>query len=343
MIGLQGYGYFSPDTDIPEGLIPARITEIHRELYTAVCEKAEIRAALKGSFFHQAEDRSDYPAVGDFVLVRYNSNGNSLIEKVLPRKSKFSRTDYSGHAAKHVKTILEQVVAANFDYVFIMSSLNQDFNVNRIARYITQARRSGGIPVVILTKADLCADWEGQLTAIQEIAGDIDIVPLSSRTGMGLDQLSRYAQPGKTIVFLGMSGVGKSSLLNALAGENIMAVKEIRGDDARGRHATTHRQLVRLPSGAMVIDTPGMRELGLWDANEAIGTAFSQVEQVIAQCRFSDCHHQTEPGCAVMAALREGSLSQSQWRIYLAQKREDVFVRGKTKPPKRKNARVHNG
>lgn len=336
MIELKDYGYQSNRIDISDELIPARITEIHRELYKAVCQHGEVTANLKGSFFHHAEERSDFPAVGDFVLLKYNSNGNSSIVTVLPRKSKFSRTDFSGHGAGYVKTILEQVVAANFDYVFIMSSINQDFNSKRIARYLTQAWQSGGIPVVILTKADLCRSWDTQIAAIREIANEVDIIPLSSHTGMGLDKLSGYMQPGKTIVFLGMSGVGKSSLLNALAQDVLMTVKEIRQEDARGRHTTTHRQLIKLPSGAMIIDTPGMRELGLWDADEGISAAFTDVEELITCCRFSDCRHKTEPGCAVLAALADGSLSEKQWESYLAQKREAAFVEHKTKQRKNK-------
>ncbi len=326
MIDLQEYGYYDMNIELPEGLIPARIVEIQKALYKVVCQYGEITASLRGSFFHRAEDRCDYPAVGDFVLLKYNAMGNSGISMVLPRKSKFSRTDYAGHAAGYVKTIQEQVVAANFDYVFIMSSLNQDFNIKRIARYLTQARQSGGIPVVVLTKADLCEDCQAQIDAVKAMAGDIDIIPLSSYTGMGIQQLSHYLQPGRTIVFLGMSGVGKSSLLNVLAGETVMTVSEIREDDARGHHTTTHRQLIRLSCGSMIIDTPGMRELGLWDAEEGISMAFSDVEDLVAQCRFSDCRHKNEPGCAIKAALADGTLSPKQWDNYLAQKRETEFV-----------------
>ncbi len=336
MINLQDYGYRGSEAEIPDGLIPARITELHRELYKAVCPHGEVTATLKGSFLHSVEDKSDYPAVGDFVLLRYNEIGQSRIVKVLPRRSKFSRTDFSGHAVGYVKTILEQVVAANFDYVFIMSSLNQDFNVNRIARYLTQARLSGGIPIVILTKADLCASWEVQVEAIQELARDVEIIPISSYTRMGLDRMADYLQFGKTVVFLGMSGVGKSSLLNALAGFEVMAVSSIREGDARGRHTTTHRQLIRLPSGAMIIDTPGMRELGLWSGQEAISAAFADVEALIARCRFSDCRHQTEPGCAVLAALADGRLAAKRWESYLAQRREAAFVERKTKSDRRR-------
>jgi ribosome biogenesis GTPase len=235
----------------------------------------------------------------------------------------------SGHAAGYVKTVLEQVVAANFDYVFIVSSLNWDFNVNRIMRYLTQARQSGGQPVVILTKADLCPDFDTQMAEVRKIAPNVPIHAVSSHTGFGFDSLSEYLQPGRTLVFLGMSGVGKSSLLNALMSRKVMAVKAIREEDSRGRHTTTHRQLFMLPSGAMVIDTPGMRELGLFDAGEGISAVFADVEELFSQCRFSDCRHKTEPGCAVHAALKNGSLPRERWEQYNSQKKENKFVEDK--------------
>ena len=314
------------------------MTSVRRELYTCVCEKGEVSARLKGSFLHEAKGREDFPVVGDYVWLLYNGQGDSSIGKVLPRKSKFSRTDYSGHAAGYVKTILEQVVAANFDTVFILSSLNRDFNTKRILRYITQARHSGGKPVVVLTKADLCGGFEKEVAAVGEIAGDVAVIPISSHTGMGLEKLGPYLEPGSTVVFLGMSGVGKSSLLNALAGREVMAVKGIREEDARGRHTTTHRQLVKLPSGAYVIDTPGMREMGLWDAEEGIRSSFGEIEELITKCQFADCRHESEPGCAVKAALETGALSQKQWEYYRNQKEEAAFV-GRKAPASRRNTR----
>jgi ribosome biogenesis GTPase len=225
--------------------------------------------------------------------------------------------------------VREQVNAANFDYVFILSSLNFDLNLNRLARYLTASFQSGGFPVFILTKADLLKnadDLSANLAEVRKMARDVPVIAVSSKTGFGLDELSPFLEPAKTVVFLGSSGVGKSSLLNRLAGEELMEVKEIREDDSKGRHTTTHRQLFRLSSGALVIDTPGMRELGLWDSREGISLAFADVEELIAQCRFSNCTHETEPGCAVLAALEDGSLSPRQWKNYRAQVRESAFV-----------------
>lgn len=325
MIDLKHYGYF--ETEPPEaGLLPGRITELRREQFTVITALGEVAAVLKGAFYHNAEQRDDFPCVGDFVLLQHNESGASRIVQVLPRRSKFSRANFSGHAAGYVKTVLEQVVATNFDYVFIVSSLNHDFNVNRILRYITQAWQSGAQPVVLLTKADLAEEYHAQIYAVESASPGVPVHAISSHTGFGLDALAQYLQPGKTVVFLGMSGVGKSSLLNALMQQEVMAVKAIRDDDSRGRHTTTHRQLFMLPTGAMVIDTPGMRELGLFDAEEGIRAGFADVEELFAYCRFSDCQHKTEPGCAVHAALADGSLPQARWERYLAQKRENKFV-----------------
>jgi ribosome biogenesis GTPase / thiamine phosphate phosphatase len=225
------------------GLIPGRVTELQREQYTVITGHGEVTAILKGAFYHTVEARADFPCVGDFVWLQYNENGTSRIVKLLPRRSKFSRSDFSGHAVGYVKTVLEQVVATNFDYVFIVSSLNWDFKVSRILRYLTQTRQSGGQPVVILTKTDLNPDFTAPLAAVQKVAPDVPVHAVSSHTGFGLDALSEYLQPGKTVVILGMSGVGKSSLLNAMMNQDVMAVKDVREDDSRGRHTTSHRQL----------------------------------------------------------------------------------------------------
>lgn len=338
MMNLKTYGYTEIEST-PGGLLPGRVTELRRERFTVMTERGEVSAVLKGVFHHSAEARADFPCVGDFVLLQYNGSGDSLIVTVLPRRSKFSRADYSGHAAGYVKTVREQVVATNFDYCFILSSLNSDFNVTRIMRYLTQARQSGGQPVVILTKADLVLDFNIPLAEVKQNTPDVPVHAICSHTGLGLNELDSYLMPGKTIVFLGMSGVGKSSLLNALMERDVMKVNTIREDDSRGRHTTTHRQLFMLPSGAMVIDTPGMRELGLFAAEEGIRTGFTDVEEWFAACRFKDCRHQAEPGCAVLAALEDGSLPRERWEQYVAQQHENKFVQNKRGYLIGKNAR----
>lgn len=321
---LIDYGFIP--TMIPENAsgIPARVTAVHKERYELICEYGQTYGRLKTSIYF-GEGIESFPTTGDFVLIQYNSSCDSQIIKTLERKSKFARNDFSGHAAGYVKTVKEQVVASNFDYVFIMASLNQDFNLKRIERYLTLAWQSGAIPVVVLTKADLTDDFTEQVRAVENIAAHVGVYAISAKTGYGIEQLSEYLKPRKTIVFLGSSGVGKSSLVNALAGGEIMAVNEIRVDDSHGRHTTTHRQLIMLPSGVIIIDTPGMRELGMWDVNTGLGEAFSDVENYFGRCKFSDCRHQTEPDCAIRAAIASGELPHERWESYLELKREARF------------------
>ena len=244
-----------------EGLpgIPARVTAVHKERYEIVCARGITHARLKTKEYFV--DTQDFPTAGDFVMIHYIDNGDSLIIATLPRRTYFSRRE-PGPIPR------DQAVAANFDYVFIMQSLNQDFNPKRLERYLALSWQSGATPVILLTKADLVEDYWDYLTQVERVAVGVNTHVVSAHTGQGLNRLNAYLQPGKTVVFLGSSGVGKSSLVNALAGHEIMAVSAIREDDSKGRHTTTHRQLIRLDSGVMVIDTPGMRELGMWDVSE---------------------------------------------------------------------------
>lgn len=330
MILLKDYGYTDffgnqiTEKEKELGLIPARIISIQKETYRLVSACGENNAKLKGSVFYQDNELKTYPAVGDFVLIKANEQGEDIIYRVLDRHSSFSRanpslpTKLSGASA--------QIVAANFDYVFVMTSLNQDFNLRRLERYLAAAWQSGGTPVIILTKADLSGDYEEKVALTKEIAPGVNIHAISCYTGLGLEALSHYLKPGKTLVFMGSSGIGKSSLVNALAGREVMKVNLIREDDSKGHHTTTHRQLFVLESGALIIDTPGMRELGIWSADEGVSEVFSDIEDLIASCRFHDCHHKTEPGCAVKKALADGTLSPARYQSYLKLEKEARFT-----------------
>ena len=312
-MNINDYGDL-PNTDHLPG-IPARVTAVHKERYEIVCDHGVTHARLKTKEYFI--DTQDFPTVGDFVMIQYIDNGDSLILATLPRKTLFSRRE-PGPIPR------DQAVAANFDYVFIMQSLNMDFNPKRLERYLTLSWQSGATPVILLTKADLVEDYWDYLTQVERVAAGVNTHVISAHTGHGLNRLNAYLQPGKTVVFLGSSGVGKSSLVNALAGEDIMAVNAIREDDSKGRHTTTHRQLIRLKSGVMIIDTPGMRELGMWEATEGLSDAFADVEQFLGKCRFSDCKHGTEPGCAIRAAIDAGELELSRWESYRNLKEEAI-------------------
>ena len=312
-MNINDYGIMPNTQNLPG--IPARVTAVHKERYEIVCEHGMAHARLKTKEYYV--DTQDFPTTGDFVMINYIPNGDSQIIATLPRRTFFSRRE-PGPVPR------DQAVAANFDFVFIMQSLNMDFNPKRLERYLTLAWQSGATPVILLTKADLVEDYWEYLTQVDRVATGVSTHVLSAHTGHGLERLNAYLQPGKTVVFLGSSGVGKSSLVNALAGEEIMAVNGIREDDSKGRHTTTHRQLIRLKSGVMIIDTPGMRELGMWDVSDGLGDAFADVEAFLGKCRFSDCRHETEPGCAIKAAIATGELDASRWESYRKLKEEAV-------------------
>lgn len=318
---LEEYGFTQEMIQGEVQGLPARVTAVHKERFALVCRYGETYGRLKTKEYYGGDEV--FPTVGDFVLIEYIPSGDSRILKTLPRRTFFSRRDPSPGRG-------EQAVAANFDYVFIMQSLNLDFNAKRLERYLTLAWQSGATPVVILTKADLMKERAEYICEAQQIAVGVNVHAISAQTGEGLEELAAYVTAGKTVVFLGSSGVGKSSLVNALAGEEIMAVKEIREDDSKGRHTTTHRQLIRLQNGAMIIDTPGMRELGMWDVSIGLGDAFGDVEQFLGKCRFSDCKHRTEPGCAILEAIEGGLLSRERWDSYKKLRSEARYTDNRT-------------
>lgn len=307
---LRDYGWQGEESpDI------ARVSAVFRERFELICAQGETRGFLKPGAFMRGDE--PLPTVGDFVRIEYNPAGDSRITGVEPRRTYFARRK-SGPNAR------EQAVAANFDYVLLATSLNGDFNLRRMERYLTAAYDSGAVPVVLLTKADLCAGHARRAAEVAAMAPGVDVHVISALTGQGMDALARYVQPGITLALLGSSGVGKSSLINALAGSERMRVNHTRSvDSSKGRHTTTHRQLLRLPGGALIIDTPGMRELGIWCAGEGLDEAFADVSRILERgCRFSDCTHEHEPGCAVREALLSGELSPKRWQSYQALQRE---------------------
>lgn len=300
---------FVQEATLHEGLFLARIIEQHRDLYRAACEKGELYASVSGNFIYRANDNSDYPAVGDWVMIDRmdDSVGNAVIHHILRRKSVFERK-----AAGTSNSV--QIVAANIDVVFLCMSLNADFNLRRLERYLSIAWNSMATPVIVLTKADLCNDLSSRLAAVSKVSGGADVVVCTCMEENGYKEVQAYIMEGNTIAFIGSSGVGKSTMINLLMGRDILKTNEIREDDGKGRHTTTHRQLLVLPGGGIVIDTPGMRELQLDSAD--LSRTFEDIEELAEQCRFRDCSHTTEPGCEVRRAIEEGALPPERLESY---------------------------
>ncbi|MFS0561638.1 ribosome small subunit-dependent GTPase A [Terribacillus sp. 179-K 1B1 HS] len=292
---------------------PARVVLEHKHMYKVLDENGELLATPSGKFRQQG----DFPAVGDWVLVdARHEEGKATIHALLPRKSKFSRNE-AGVVTK------EQIVAANVDYVYLVMALNQDYNLRRLERYLLAAYDSGAVPVIILSKGDLCSDVEAKLLEVEAIAPGVDVHITSAVGRRGVDAISNQLTAGITAAFLGSSGAGKSTLVNLLYGKEVQLAGDIRKDDGKGRHTTTHRELIQLPGGGMVIDTPGMRELQLWDQRQSgMSAAFSDIEELGDECRFRDCTHRNEPGCRVQEAVESGGLEAERLHSYFKLQRE---------------------
>lgn len=320
---LEQYGWnehwdaiLDQSNDKIRGLRPARVIAQHSHSYQAMTQDGEHTAVVTGKYAYTALQPSDFPAVGDWVMTEpMPGEARSVIHALLPRRSAMTR-----RAAGNVEA--EQVIGANIDYLFITSALNQDFNIRKIERYLIAAWESGATPVVLLTKADLCPNPDAYLAQVEQAAPGVPVHFVSALHDQGIEQLQPYLRAGATIAVTGSSGVGKSTLLNWLAGQSRMATSDIRESDARGRHTTTHRELFPLPSGALVMDTPGMRELQLWDSQDGWQQAFSDIESLAAQCRYRDCRHESEAGCAVAEAIASGELDAGRLVNYKKTARE---------------------
>lgn len=309
-----------------QALLPARVAREDRASYVVYAAGRAMRAAVSGAFRYRAAVRADYPAVGDWVAVAPRTGDTAAtIHAVLPRRSSVERKA----AGPRIES---QVVAANVDRLFICVGLDRDFNLRRIERYLTLAYNSGVSPAVLLTKADACDSVPDRVTRVAAVAVGAPVIALSVVDGRGLRDIGELIGPGVTTAMVGSSGVGKSSLLNALLGRAAMPVGAVRSHDGRGRHTTTRRELLLLPGGGVMIDTPGMRELGLWGESDGVETAFGEIEQLATTCRFRDCTHEHEPGCGVLAAVTRGELDEHRLASYRKQLAELRFQERKDDP-----------
>ena len=292
------------------GYTAGRVALEHKNLYRVYTEYGDVLAELSGKLRYEAVNRSDLPAVGDWVVVRVRPEGDRvIILAVLPRRTSFARKTAGSRTE-------EQIVGTNIDTVFLLTSLNQDFSLRRIERYLLIAWESGADPIIVLSKSDLCDRVAETIDEVRSVARGVAIHAVSVVTGEGVQDIVQYFRHGKTVALLGSSGVGKSSLINHLAGADLLKVQTVREHDDRGRHTTTHRELVLLPTGGLVLDTPGMRELQLWDGEESLQLVFDDIEELAGRCYFSDCQHEDEPRCAIREALAAGTIDAGRYQSY---------------------------
>jgi len=302
---------------------PARVIRQQRKFWRVAGEFGECWAQASGKLYLAADQGADWPAVGDWVVVElHGADTTAVIQEVLPRRSRFVRKSPG-------KRTEEQVVAANVDTALLVSALDGDFNPRRVERYLAQCRESGVRPVIVLNKADACNEAGGRAAEMERVAIDTTVCVVSAKTGDGFVELEGFLIPGHTLVLLGSSGVGKSTIANRLLGETLQEVRPVRESDSRGRHTTTARELFVLPGGALLMDTPGLREMQLWDAHDGVAQVFRDIDSLAAQCQFGDCRHEAEPGCAVQAALSAGTLDSARVENRRKLLREQEFQRRK--------------
>jgi ribosome biogenesis GTPase len=317
-------------------MTPARVTCSLRDLSLVACAEGDLAAEVSGKFRAAARGKSDFPVVGDWVAVHTRpSDGRATIHAVLPRAAVFSRKapgDSTG----------EQVIAANIDTLFIVMGMDGDYNIRRLERYLAQVWNGGGMPVVILNKLDVCDDWRELLAETQASAFGVPVHAISAEDGRGMEDILPYLGRGKTIALIGSSGVGKSTIINRLAGIGMQDTAPVRESDSRGRHTTVTRELIILASGAALIDNPGLRELGLWGDEESVDRAFEDIEELAGQCRFGDCSHGSEPGCAVRKALEDSVLDPDRYRSWLKLRRELRYLASRVEGKVRLETKVRD-
>ena len=305
------------------GLVPGRIVKESRHIYTVETESGRYSAQVSGHYMYTALNKAEYPTIGDWVALKIE-NDKGVIEKLVKRKTSFSRK----RAGIEIE---EQVIAANIDYIFLVFGLDggRNFSSGALERFLTRSWDSGAQPVVILNKSDLCDNIEDILYEAEAVSAGADILVTSAISGDGLDKLAPYLSPGKTIAFTGFSGVGKSALINSLCGEELMKTGKQRDSDLKGRHTTTSKELLFLESGAILIDSPGIKELQLWGNEDSLNNSFEDISAFAEDCRFNDCSHSGEPGCAVQQALATGELDHRRFENYLDMKKELNYLESK--------------
>lgn len=306
-----------------QNLYTGRVAVENKTNYLLYTSFGEVSGEISGKLFFNSESLSELPKVGDWVVVSlFDNNTKAVIHNVLPRKTKISRKSAD-------KKTEEQIIAANVDVVFIVQSLDENFNINRMERYLAAVNQSGALPVAILNKSDICDDADYKKQLVEKVQPGLDVINVSALTGEGIDNLKIYFSLGKTIVFVGSSGVGKSSLINKITGIEMQKMNSVSDANSKGKHTTTKRELIILPDGGLLIDTPGMREFGLWDAAEGLSKTFSEFEELALKCKFKDCTHTHETNCAVVEAVENGSVSKPQYENYIKMRKEIKYLETK--------------
>jgi ribosome biogenesis GTPase len=320
------------DQKTAEWMVPARISQGHRGgFYSVLCEEGEFLAEISGRMQHTAKDEGGLPAVGDWVVIRtYKEKNRAIIHGLLNRKNNLARKGVSGRKSESQGRVMEQILAANIDICFLINALDNDFSPRRIERYLATVYNSGISPVVILNKTDLVPALDEYLEQMEKVTFGAPVIPVCGITSSGINDLSGFIKPGKTIVFIGSSGVGKSTIINRLFGVERQRVNTVREYDQKGRHTTTSRELMVLPDGGILIDTPGMREFQPWMGEEEIEEAFNDIEEFSSNCRFRNCTHESEPGCAVQEAIKAGVIDPGRYQNFIRMKREARFLEERT-------------